>query len=96
MTRMVETKLRCPRCRSGDLLLIETGTWTSQWTVKAGRFDREQGYHDPDSIDRLDAKCRGCDHMWKPRGAFQIDHVVTESATPSVTLTGNPREGGAA
>jgi hypothetical protein len=91
MTRMVKTKLRCPRCKCSDLYLIETGTWTSQWKVIDGRFDREEGSHEPDSVDRLDAKCRSCGWIWKPRGAFQIDHVISETAQPSPSVTVNDR-----
>ena len=76
MTQLVTTKLRCPRCKSPDLLLVETGSWSSQWTVKDGSFDRKEGFHDPESVDRIDAHCRRCEHRWKPRGAFQIDDVI--------------------
>lgn len=75
-THIVSTKLRCPKCGSRDLFLVESGTWTTEWTVTAGKFDRKKGYHNPEGIDRLDAKCRDCDHTWKPRGTLQIDDVV--------------------
>lgn len=73
----VQTKLRCPRCRGRDLQLTESGTWTSSWVVKNGHFDRCEGNHEPESVDRLDAACRNCQHRWKPRGANQIDDIVT-------------------
>jgi phage FluMu protein Com len=76
---MVTTKVRCPKCKSSDLLLREIGTWTSQFVVTDGRFDRKAGQHEPESIDRLEAKCRRCAHTWKVRDAFQIDHAVVEN-----------------
>jgi len=76
--RIVSTRLRCPKCKSANLDLVESGTWTTSWEVNAGKFDRDEGYHTPGSIDRLDANCLACRHQWKPRGAFQIDHVVSQ------------------
>jgi hypothetical protein len=87
MTRMVTTKLRCPQCNCADLSLIETGSWSSAWSVKDGRFDRDEGFHMPESVDRLDARCSDCGHFWKPRRAFQIDHVVVDDGTSTVTAT---------
>jgi len=80
--RPATTKLRCPKCKSSDLALVETGTWSSEWIVKDGRLDRADGNHEPESVDRLDAKCSKCGYLWKPRGAHQIDDVVTEKPSP--------------
>jgi hypothetical protein len=74
---MVATRLKCPRCASADMSLIETGSWSSSWTVRGGKFDRREGFHAPESVERLDARCAACDHSWKPRRAFQIDDVIT-------------------
>lgn len=79
MVEIVKTKVRCPRCKSKDLFLIETGSWSSEFTVIAGSFDRSEGIHNPESIDRLEAKCSACKHLWKVRGAIQIDDAVALS-----------------
>lgn len=76
--RPATTHIRCPRCRSNNLMFVESGTWTTSWEVSNGRFDRSEGYHNPESVDRLDAKCRDCHHGWKPRKAWQIDDVCKE------------------
>jgi phage FluMu protein Com len=75
---IVSTNVRCPKCKSANLYLREIGTWSSQFVVTDGRFDRKEGQHQPESVDRLEAKCRECAHTWKVRGAFQIDHAVAE------------------
>lgn len=73
---LVKTNVRCPKCGSRDLSLFEVGTWTSEFVVKGGEFDRSDGNHEPGSVDRLEAKCSKCEHHWKIRGAGQIDHAV--------------------
>jgi DNA-directed RNA polymerase subunit RPC12/RpoP len=76
--RPATTRLRCPKCRSGNMFLVESATWDTEWTVVDGNFDRADGISNPQSIDRLDASCRDCGHRWKPRGAWQIDDVCEE------------------
>lgn len=76
--RPAVTRLRCPSCRSGNLFLVESASWNTEWKVIDGKFDRSDGISNPQSIDRLDASCRDCDHHWKPRGAWQIDDVCEE------------------
>lgn len=83
MKKPATTKLRCPKCGSRNLYLTEVGTWTSQFLVTDGNFDREQGEHEPESVDRLEARCRAvpCLHLWKVRGASQIDDAVALTST---------------
>lgn len=87
--RIVSTKIRCPKCKSPDLLLYEVGTWTSEFKVDDGKFDRNEGIHEPGSVDRLEATCRGCEHHWKVRGAQQIDDAVSAPTNASTTEDGN-------
>lgn len=77
MGDVARTRLRCPRCRSRDLLLMEIGTWWTAFQVKNGSFDRK-GYHEPGEIFRLVAECTGCGHEWKVRGAIQITDICEE------------------
>lgn len=74
------TNVRCPRCKSPDLLLIEIGTWTSEFVVTGGTLNRKEGNHEPGSVDRLEAKCIRCLKHWKVRGASQITDVVKDPA----------------
>lgn len=77
--RPATTHIRCPKCRSQDLAFIERSTWTTCWEVVDGKFDRAEGYHNPESIDRIDTSCNKCGHHWKPRKAWQIDDVCKEA-----------------
>lgn len=76
--RPAKTSLRCPKCGSRSLTLVESATWTTEWNVVDGAFDRAEGYSNPVSIDRLDAHCVKCAHNWKPRRAWQVDDVCVE------------------
>jgi hypothetical protein len=78
--RPATTHLRCPDCKSDNLFLIETGTWTMSWEVAGGAFDRSEGYFNSESVDRIEAECRDCKRHWKPRKAWQIDDVCKETA----------------
>lgn len=78
MSRPATTKVRCPDCGSRNLSIIETGEWTTEWSVRDGKLDRSEGYHNPESIDRVDCRCSDCGRRWKPRKAWQIDDIVQE------------------
>ena len=59
--------LRCPKCRSGDFLLIEVVEVNVEYGVKGGLL--------VDVVDRQDvaviglaAECQPCGHKWRPRG----------------------------
>jgi hypothetical protein len=70
------TKLRCPKCRSNDLQLVEHGWWTSAWSVTNGRAVRKEGYHEPGGIEFVRAECLACRHDWRVRKAIQITDVL--------------------
>jgi DNA-directed RNA polymerase subunit RPC12/RpoP len=76
--RPATTHVRCPKCRSRDLVLVETGEWASTWTVRGGRLDRAAGFHEPACILRIDAQCTRCQHFWKLRGGIQITDFCKE------------------
>lgn len=81
MTRTATTKIRCPRCRSADIVLVEEGRWTSSFIIVGGVLDRSEGHHEPTSIDRVFGNCSKCGHHWRLRNAVQITDVV-EEVTP--------------
>lgn len=76
--RPATTTVRCPKCRSKDIDLIEVGEWTTLWRVRGGMLDREEGLHDPGDINHVEAKCVCCGRHWRVRRAGQIDDVVAE------------------
>lgn len=67
------------------MLLVEVGTWSSEFKVTDGHLDRNVGNHEPGSVDRLEAKCTACQHHWKVRGASQIDDACTLSSQDGAT-----------
>lgn len=87
MGKLVETKVRCPKCKSKDLILVEVGTWSSEFKVTCGKFDRQEGFHEPGSVDRLEATCSSCKHQWKVRGAGQIDDAVYSPSAGHAALS---------
>jgi len=72
------TKCRCPKCRSGNLLLVERVTAYTEWTVINGKLNRAEGIHEPTGADGVDGKCRDCGHSWRIRNAIQITCVAIE------------------
>ncbi|MDW9650838.1 hypothetical protein GOB33_22400 [Sinorhizobium meliloti] len=78
MTRPATTHIRCPKCRSRNLVFIETSTWETTWDVTEGKFDLDDRLGNPSHIERIEAECRECKHGWKPRNAWQVDDVCTE------------------
>lgn len=76
--RPAMTKCRCPKCHSGNLMLIELVTATTQWTVAGGRLNRDEGHHETAGAEGVEGKCRDCGHSWRVRSARQITCVITE------------------
>lgn len=79
MSKIVQSTVKCPKCKSKDLFLIEV--WhghTISWEQQNGKFDRSYGSSDPGNPHHLEGNCKKCKHLWKIRNAFQIDFVIKE------------------
>lgn len=76
--RPATTHIKCPKCRSRDLSLIEVGEVSLTWHVENGRFDREEGWRDYGGALHMAASCKGCGHYWRLRGVLQITDVCVE------------------
>jgi hypothetical protein len=77
MENIVNSKVKCPRCKSGNLSLIEV--WeghTITWEQIDGKFDREDGALEPGDAYKVNAHCSECNHTWRIRKALQIDDIV--------------------
>lgn len=73
----VESKVKCPKCKSNSLFLIEVWTGhTIEWEQENGIFDRSYGNSDPGSPSHVEGSCKICRHRWKIRNAPQIDFVI--------------------
>lgn len=72
------TKCRCPKCRSGNLLLIELVTAVTEWVVVDGRLNRAGGVHETTGAEGMMGKCSDCGHSWRIRNAIQITCVITD------------------
>lgn len=86
------TNLRCPKCKSRNMTLIEISTWETTWEVTNGNFNLEDRIGNPGHIERVEATCNGCCHHWKPRGARQIDDICNPASTthPETNYGGEP------
>lgn len=75
---MVSTDRRCPACRSKSFSVTETVECTSTWHVRNGRFDRNDGFHEPGGIyQSLRGEC-ACGHHWSLRNTLQITDIVKD------------------
>ena len=95
------TPLKC-KCGSRDLDLVEVIECSTLFRVTGGRLNRSEGYHEPDGYVRVEATCRGCGRMWRPkatgtrRSAIQITCVTKyddEDGLPALKSTA-AKEGG--
>jgi len=60
---IVKSKLKCPKCKSTDLLIQEM--WTGhfiEWDQTKGIFDRNDGILGPGSPSSVWGKCKKCKH----------------------------------
>lgn len=72
-----ETKIKCPKCKSNNLILNEV--WINhsiQWEQIDGKIERDNGYLEPGDPHKVCAECSDCSHRWTIRNATQIDNVV--------------------
>lgn len=76
MGKLVETKVKCPKCKSTNLTLNEV--WDGHgitWEQIDGKIERQQGILEPGDPYKVHAECDQCRHRWTVRGALQIDDV---------------------
>lgn len=78
--RPAVTLLRCPKCKSRDLEIVETTEGLLCFRVVNGLLNRGAGMVESGGIVGLNANCLKCRHHWKPRKAHQIDDVASEDA----------------
>lgn len=76
--RPAVTEVRCPKCRSADLMLVETLEAGTQWAVRDGRLNRQAGYHEFGAALRVEARCDKCGHGWRLKKVQQISDCVKE------------------
>lgn len=75
--RVVKSKIKCPKCKSLDLILIEIWIGHSiEWVQENGEFDRNDGNMEAGFIDHVDSKCIKCSHSWRIRKAKSIDDII--------------------
>lgn len=78
--KIVKSKLRCRKCKSINLRLVEVWTdHTIVWHQVNGQFDRNDGNLDMGNPAWVEAHC-DCGHTWKPKNCNQIDYVVKEDS----------------
>jgi predicted Zn-ribbon and HTH transcriptional regulator len=74
---ITETTVRCPKCKSSNLRLIEL--WKDHgifWQQLGGKIDRNKGYIESGDPYKIQAECYKCEHVWTVRGATQITNVL--------------------
>ena len=75
--KIVESKVKCPKCKSGDdLVLVEC--WKGHeitWEQINGKFDYNDGNLNPGDAYKVEAECK-CGHYWTIRKALQIGDVI--------------------
>lgn len=79
---MAVSKVKCPKCKSNSLTLVEV--WknhTINWVQENGFFERNDGILEPGEPYKVEAHC-DCGHRWTLRNILQIDQVMTLPTPP--------------
>jgi uncharacterized Zn finger protein len=74
---IVETKVKCPKCNSNELFLVEL--WKNhscQWEQSNGKFDRANAIQEVGNPYKVEGHCKECGHYWTIKGAKQIDDII--------------------
>jgi hypothetical protein len=77
MKNIVNSKVKCPKCKSKDLTLVEI--WEGHaihWQQTDGKFDRDEGILEPGDAYKVEGCCKSCKHRWTIRKALQIDDII--------------------
>lgn len=78
---IVESKVRCPKCKSDTLHLHEIWQGHSlTFSQENGTFDRKDGVCEPGDPYKVEGECKadGCGHRWTLKGVRQIDQVIKQ------------------
>lgn len=75
--KIVQSRLKCFKCKSNNLLLVEVWTdHTILWEQLDGKFDRNDGNLDMGGPKCVECTCKNCGHQWKPKNCPQIDYAI--------------------
>lgn len=65
----------CPKCRSGHILLREmTECWT-EFEVKDGKVDWDEGNLEPGETAGVWGKCLECEHGWRLKNLVNVSEL---------------------
>jgi Zn ribbon nucleic-acid-binding protein len=78
MKRSVKMRAKCPKCKSENLSITETGDYSTTWEQKNGYVNPEEGIHNPGGVYRVDGECINCGHIWKLK-RLQITDLVDKN-----------------
>lgn len=77
MIDMVKTTVKCPKCKSNSLTVVEVWNGaTITWEQSNGQIDRAYGNLEPGDPCKVEARCKKCEHKWTVRAATQISDVI--------------------
>jgi phage FluMu protein Com len=74
---LAETNVRCPKCKSANLSLLEL--WKDHsitWEQLDGKINLNEGCLEPGYAYKVQGKCYKCKHAWTVRTANQITSVL--------------------
>jgi len=69
------SKLKCPKCKGKDLVIIEHWYCGITFYQEEGVIDSSQGIIEPDNAYKLVSTCLKCNHKWTVKGAIQITNL---------------------
>ena len=77
--RMIANNLRCPRCKSHELVVHEVWIRRLSWPLSELVAGRGDGQGDSGGeISHVEAECDACGHFWRLRNAKQVTDLTGE------------------
>jgi len=86
--QIVDSKVKCPKCGSRNLTLLEL--WKNHdisWEQIGGKFDMKDGVLEMGDPYKMEAECSKCKHHWTIRGALQIGCIIKPLTPNTQTAT---------
>lgn len=73
-----KTKVKCPKCKSTNLYLVEEGTWGTSHYQENGVIQPDSHNNEPGDYYKLTGECVECNHKWTIKNASNVLSVIIQ------------------
>lgn len=72
--------IQCPKCKSIEINLDETGTWVTTHYCDGGHNN------DPGEYFKVEGTCRSCKHVWRIKGEVTVSSDLQDRFDENIKL----------